>query len=445
MSITPRGMSIQEAYRSFRDGQFLVNRRYQRKLVWTLGEKQALIDSALNGYPIPLILLAERPGRDDGIKYEIIDGMQRLNAIFTFIETAYPVHAEYFDLDEFSRARQAAEARLFIPATGDIVKLDQKRCADLLDYQLAVTILPGFSEDAVNEVFGRINSSGRRLSSQEKRQAGVVSSFADLVRQLAAELRGDVSGDLLELAKMPEISIESKTTPQGYGIQAEQTFWCRNGVLSSRQLRESDDEDLIADIAASVLLGRPLARSKELLDELYDPTAPISAEVSASLSAYGEAKLASNLKGVFSILDTTVQAADPDPGALRRIVTGNGTASSIKTPFYAIFMALFDLIVRQQKSPGEPDRILRALRGVDAKLETARHYTTQEDRQRNIDVILGLIQGYFLEKEPPDLGHGPGLSLDFENSLRRSRIETTRYEMKQGLLDLTQVVTMTSP
>jgi hypothetical protein len=39
MSITPQGRSIQAMYRDYRDGKLLVNRRYQRKLVWTLDEK----------------------------------------------------------------------------------------------------------------------------------------------------------------------------------------------------------------------------------------------------------------------------------------------------------------------------------------------------------------------------------------------------------------------
>ena len=92
MSVTPRGMSVQEAYREFRDGNFRVNRRYQRKLVWTLEEKQKLVDSILEGYPIPLLLLAFSL-RDDGTKsFEILDGMQRLNAIFSFIENAFSLN-----------------------------------------------------------------------------------------------------------------------------------------------------------------------------------------------------------------------------------------------------------------------------------------------------------------------------------------------------------------
>jgi hypothetical protein len=34
------------------------------------------------------------------------------------------------------------------------------------------------------------------------------------------------------------------------------------------------------------------------------------------------------------------------------------------------------------------------------------------------------------------LSHGPGMIFDFENSIRRSPTETTRYEFKQGLLRL---------
>ncbi|MGK7962596.1 DUF262 domain-containing protein, partial [Crocosphaera sp.] len=97
MSIAPRGMSINEAYRLYRSGNLLINRKYQRKLVWTLEEKERLIGSILKGYPIPLILLAERPQLDGSGKYEVIDGMQRLNAIFSFIENSFTFQEKFFD------------------------------------------------------------------------------------------------------------------------------------------------------------------------------------------------------------------------------------------------------------------------------------------------------------------------------------------------------------
>ena len=103
MGIIPRGISIMELYRWYRDNKLLVNRRYQRKLVWTLYEKKALINSILSGYPIPLILLAR--STKDSNAYEIIDGTQRLNSIFGFIENQFSIiwnnKEVYFNIEEF--------------------------------------------------------------------------------------------------------------------------------------------------------------------------------------------------------------------------------------------------------------------------------------------------------------------------------------------------------
>lgn len=169
MSSTPRGMSVQEAYRHFRDGNLLVNRGYQRKLVWTELEKQRLIDSILNGYPIPLFLLAERPGGAPAGKFEIIDGMQRLHAIVSFIENDYTTSGAapaYFDHHQLARAVNAATDGFFQPVDAALPRLSSKQCANFLDYQLAVTIYQAAAPSEITAVFGRINAGGRQLSPQ---------------------------------------------------------------------------------------------------------------------------------------------------------------------------------------------------------------------------------------------------------------------------------------
>ena len=65
-----RGESVERIYNYYLQSNFLVNRRYQRKLVWSIEEKQAFIDSIQQGFPIPLILVAEVKSQ-----FEIIDGM----------------------------------------------------------------------------------------------------------------------------------------------------------------------------------------------------------------------------------------------------------------------------------------------------------------------------------------------------------------------------------
>ncbi len=435
MSIVPRGMTVTEAYRLYRSGSFLVNRKYQRKLIWTVEEKERLIGSILKGYPIPLILLAERPQIYGSGKYEIIDGMQRLNAICSFIENSFAFEEKYFNTDEFSYANQVADEGVFERIKEDSILLSRKECADILDYQLAVTIYTAMEEEDITEVFGRINSSGKHLSRQERRQAGVTTPFAEAVRTIAMRLRGDDSDKVLRLSNMPEISIDSRQSTQGYRIKAEDTIWCRQGALTISQLRESEDEQMIADIAASILLNKPLPVSTERLDSLYDPTSRYFQDVESSLATYGSKRLADDIIKAFSIVQETIEAYSIEQKCLRRVVNPNSN-NPIRTAFYTIFMAFFDLVIRQETSPVDPTSIMNALRGLQQKLDLSGHYTTTEDRERNINQTKGLIQNYFARREPPVLGHGAELAFDFVNSLRRSRIETSRYECKQGLLDL---------
>lgn len=435
LSITPRGMTVTEAYRLYRSGKLLVNRKYQRKLVWTLEEKEKLIGSILRGYPIPLFLLAERPQIHGSGKYEIIDGMQRLNAIFSFIENLFSFDGRYFDLNEYSYAKQLAEKNVFQIANKNSLNISPQECSNILDYQLAVTIYTAMEEEDITEVFGRFNSGGKRLSRQEKRQAGVVTPFAEVVRTIAMELRGDVSQKVLRLSDMPEISIDSRQSSQNYKIKSEDTFWCKQGALTPLQLRESEDEQMIADIAASTLLNKPLPVDSKRLDSLYEKNSSHFKEVESTLAVYTSQKLTQDIIETFSVLRETIETYSTESKCLRNIVNPNNS-NPIKSGFYTIFMAFFDLVINQKMTPTEPNKIMNTLTGFQQRLDLSHNYRSIEDREKNINQTKGLIQNYFARQEPPALGEGVELLLNIENSLRRSRIETSRYECKQGLLNL---------
>ncbi len=96
--LSVRSESVQSLYSRYLQDRFGVNRRYQRKLVWSVEEKQSLVDSMLKNLPVPLFLVAEI-GIGADASFEVIDGMQRLNSIFSFLENEFPVHDAYFDLD----------------------------------------------------------------------------------------------------------------------------------------------------------------------------------------------------------------------------------------------------------------------------------------------------------------------------------------------------------
>lgn len=435
MSIVPRGMNVTEAYRLYRSGSLLVNRKYQRKLIWSVKEKERLIGSILKGYPIPLILLAERPQIYGSGKYEIIDGMQRLNAISGFIENLFTFNGKYFDTNEFPYAKQLADENVFEVVGKDATYLSRKECADILDYQLAVTIYTAMEENDITEVFGRINSGGKHLSNQERRQAGVTAPFAEVVRIIAMKLRGDDTQKILHLSEMPQVSIDSKQSNQGYGIQAEDTLWCKQGILRISQLRDSEDEDMIADISASILLDEPLPRSKERLDNLYDEESNYFQDIEKKLALYTPDRLEENIVKTFSVLGETIEAYSQESKCLVSIVNP-GSNNPIPQAFYTVFMAFFDLMIKQELFPANPEEIMNALKNIQQKLDLSRRYATIQDRRNNINQTKGLIQDYFAKKETSTLGQGVELIQFFKNSLLRSRIETTKYECKQGLIDL---------
>jgi len=66
-----------------------VNHEYQRAAVWSESQQKKLIDSVMRGYPLPLIYLHHRVNVIAGMKseaLEIIDGQQRINALYEFGE-----------------------------------------------------------------------------------------------------------------------------------------------------------------------------------------------------------------------------------------------------------------------------------------------------------------------------------------------------------------------
>ena len=181
--------SVESIYTYYTKGTLLVNRKYQRKLVWKIEEKEKFIDSLSKGLPIPLILVAITKYRENTV-YEIIDGMQRLNAIVSFIQNEVHLDGKYFNLDTLAITKMLADK-------GEITQKEPKltidECLQVTSYQLPFSITSYENEAEIEEIFRRINSYGRTLSSHELRQAGSIGSFTKIVRELSETVRKDVS------------------------------------------------------------------------------------------------------------------------------------------------------------------------------------------------------------------------------------------------------------
>jgi hypothetical protein len=99
-------------------------------------------------------------------------------------------------------------------------------------------------------------------------------------------------------------------------------------------------------------------------------------------------------------------------------------------------MAYFDLCVNQRKHPVDHPGIMKALRELQTSLYVSAGAIAAEPRQKNVDKTKGLIQKFFEDAKPPVLAKGAGTTIQLENAIRRSKIETAAFECKQGLLTL---------
>ena len=420
--------SVQSIYAWFDEDKLFVNRRYQRKLVWTLTEKQKLIESVLNKYPIPAILLAEREGG-----YEIIDGLQRLHTLISFVETAFAtLDGKYFDVAQFPTAKARADKDAFQDTDHDTV-ISKREVSTFLDYSMAISIMRGATEAEIDDVFARINTYGHRLSDQERRQAGVQDEFSTLIRELACEIRGDASSDIVQLGQMPSISIDLPMTKHGYGVTAQDTFWVEEGILRSTDLRDSMDEQCLADIAASIIGGQVVDRSKDILDNIYEAGNPENTRIVAALDAYGNDKFASEIK--YCIDELNKVCGTGSPSKLRTIIFAGPSTNAFPAVFAILMIALHESLIGDQKKIANYDGVRKAISGLYSRIDTSRRSTAPDERRKNVDTIKGLISSYLVKSEPREI-YGANSTTDIDSAIRRSQIELPHYELKQGLLRL---------
>jgi len=429
--LSSQPMSIQSMYVWYKENKLYVNRRYQRKLVWSQEEKQKLIESILKRYPIPAILIAER---DQAGTYEIIDGLQRLHAIVSFIETTFPViDGGYFNLEYFPTAKAYSQSGGFI-ATNSIELIKQTQVSTILDYSLSLSVMRNATENEVNDVFDRINTYGHRLSDQERRQAGVQNSFADVVRHIACEIRGDDSTDVLTLNLMPSISVDLPKTKHGYAVQADEVFWVQQGILRSSDLRDSEDEQCIADIVASIVGGQLITRSKEALDTIYTEGTSENKRIVDSIEVYGANRISEEFK--FCIDQVQKICSDGVENKLREIIFLKRTTNAFPSVFATLFISLHEIFVNDKKIISDYSKAKKSLENLDARIESGRKAGSPDERRKNIDTIKGLLASSLIDVSSTQHIYGPYSTVDIQNAIRRSEIELPNYELKQGLLSL---------
>lgn len=433
-NLTIRPESVQSLYASHLAAGFLVNRRYQRKLVWNIEEKRAFVDSLKQGYPVPLFLFAELQ-IEKGSVYEIIDGMQRLNAVFSFLEGEFDLDGAYFDLDTIPETKQQADSKLL---TQGLPKLPANECRKIVTYQVPLSIARNKTDEEIDEIFRRINSFGKHLSKQELRQAGSTGHFAQLVRKTAARVRGDVSAfERLPLAQMKAISITNKELP--YGIDVGKMFWVENKILTPAQVRESRDEELIADIFGYILLSPKPPSNADILDEYFaireaDDRAKFD-EIERAVQKHHESALITRFTMVYDEIRGVLQKAKKPFNQLMFQSAG----ARVPRYFQIVFLSMYDLIVNESMRVTSVDQLAKLLDGIGenhVNISDGGKWSANE-REANVDAVKGIIKKAFRKSKETDPAYDSWIT-EFETILTQSKTENSLYDWKQGLHNLSK-------
>ena len=429
-SIISRADSVQFVYGKYLKEQYIVNRKYQRKLVWTLQEKQAFIDSLIQNYSVPLFLFAiERNGGSE--KWEIIDGLQRMNAICSFIENEFPIYIDgktyYFDLDTLADSLQLkTEGKL----QQNYPILNRQICTEIVNYQLPISIIQADSK-SVETVFRRINSFGRQLSEQEIRLAGAVGRFPDLVRRVSSIFRGDVSEfDKLTLNAMATISISAHKLR--YGIQLKDIFWIQNEIITKGNIRKSRDEELVSHLLAYILLGDDICPSKRTLDKLYqyEESSDLFDKINDSINKIGYDELESRMLEVHETLKLVAYEAKT---SLRSLLYKDKKPESLFRSFQILFLSIYDLKFKDGFRVVKEKELVDLLDGLGkSEFNNIGNSSDWNEKIRNkkIDAVKGVIRKAFSKSNSQNIGVHIGIQY-IDNLLTMARTEGNQYDFKQ--------------
>ena len=335
-----KGTYIMEMFLRYQENKLFINRKYQRKLVWTVEEKQEFINTILGRYPVPLFLLVKyKAGDNKDYQYDVIDGLQRLDAIFSFIKNEFPARGRdgklhYFNVDALAGSADIVTAEN-IKVQENVFDMETSRM--FLNYELPVSTTEASDQDIIN-IFKRINSTGRKLSKQDLRQAGAVGEFVDLVRKTACEIRGDVTeDDVVLFRKMPELSLSNKKLRY---IDIRQSFWMKQGILTPENIRISRDEELVARIYGYILLGKSVSPSSKTVDLFYSEPSMYYQKLNCLVREQGS----EYLMGLFlDIYRDIIRIVDSVNMTFEKLLFVNSETRGKSKVFLALFLTLYEL------------------------------------------------------------------------------------------------------
>ena len=194
-----------------------VNHEYQRGLRWTDIQKRMFIDSIFRGYSIPGFYFHEKQKSAGGITntyYDIVDGQQRINAIYQYSEGAFalldPADDSPFRFPTFVKDDPCPWGGKRFSELSEDLRLQ------LTDEKVTIHKIVTDNENSIRDLFIRLQG-GTPLNPQEKRDSWP-GNFTDFVLK---------TGGKREVAKWPGMPLFIEVAKAGDSRRrqlAAQTF-----------------------------------------------------------------------------------------------------------------------------------------------------------------------------------------------------------------------------
>lgn len=188
-------MDIIDLYEWYVSEKLNANAYFQRQSVWKEKDRVDLIDTILKGLPIPSIFLCEASTDLTHLKkkYNILDGRQRLESIFNFIDNKFKYNGKSF---------------------GELDSKDQEKITNYSIPIVQIYIKPEATEE-IKEIFKRLNKNSYNLNKIEKTSSQFVEyRFMTICKILTGNIQFEnIDSYMLEMEEL--FSDDNQETNEG--------------------------------------------------------------------------------------------------------------------------------------------------------------------------------------------------------------------------------------
>ena len=154
-----------------KEGMLQVDHEYQRGLTWSTYQKQLFIDSIFRKYPIPAFYFHEVTNNVAGrtnTKIWIVDGQQRIDAIYNYVEGAFPLldpnESSDFKFPNFIKDEETPWAGKRFDELSDDLQVQ------FLETKAVTYFIHTNNENKIRDLFIRLQG-GVSLTPQDKRDS----------------------------------------------------------------------------------------------------------------------------------------------------------------------------------------------------------------------------------------------------------------------------------